>query len=535
MKSLIPFCTALVGFAVGMWSTDSTEVPVVHLKAPVPTTSEPERPDALAEILTALRMKPGLRQFAAMSEPMSRLTSEQMGKLIERTQRDSIETWEHHSGWLFKWWLERDPAAASAWFQPRLRLFAQDGSVFGFSSNSDTEMIGAWAKAFPDDALNLAREFPDSGLASSLIYPILAQRKSQPENELWPILRDLPEGKGRAKQTERFMAKWGKKDAASAFAAAAALAPGRTRDAALVVVLPELAATDAKLAFEQYNKLGLADPELVTKMIAGAATKDPAGIAEWLTTLDAVQFTQAAPSLVETWAAKDPAAALAWAAAHNVPLVVGRDFLGNTEITHHGFTRSMGHRTDTNAYNSLATAMGYQSAATLTWFYSLPAGPERDRMASRLLSVATADQAIRLFDELPPEARRDAASTVAWKLSAKPKDATAWIDKLPSGPVREQVWYALGQQAANKFDPPVGPDRDAFLRGKIFLIGLQAAPTDALDLTLEINNPTKRREVLDSIMEKQTRDATSDSASKSREWIEKANLPDEWKAKWRTK
>ena len=116
MKSLIPFCTALVGFAVGMWSTDSSETPVAQPQVPAPTTSEPERPDALAEILTALRMKPGLRQFAALSEPMSRLTSEQMGKLIERTQRDSREYSEYHSGWLFKWWLERDPTAASAWF-----------------------------------------------------------------------------------------------------------------------------------------------------------------------------------------------------------------------------------------------------------------------------------------------------------------------------------------------------------------------------------------------------------------------------------
>ena len=248
-----------------------------------------------------------------------------------------------------------------------------------------------------------------------------------------------------------------------------------------------------------------------------------------------MQFTQAAPSLVEKWAAKDPAAAFAWAAAHDVPLVVGRDFLGNMEYAHHGFERSMGTRAGSDGQSSLATAMDKQPAATLSWFYSLPAGPERDRMASRLLSAANADQAIKLFDELPPEARRDAASTVAWKLSAKPKDATAWIAKLPNGPVRERAWYALGQYEAPNFDPPAGPDRDAFLSGKIFRFGANADPTDALDLTLEINNPAKRHEVLDSIMEKQTRDAASDLASKSREWIEKANLPDEWKAKWRTK
>lgn len=539
MKPLIPLCTALVGFAVGMWSTDSIVAPASQSPSIATATSEqrtPERPDALAEVLTALRMKPGLRQFAALSEPMSHLSPEQIGKLIERSERELRAGSDHHSGWLFKWWMDRDPAAAAAWFQPRLRMLAQEGSDFSFSSDSNTEMIGAWARKYPDDALALAREFPRSGLVSSLIYSVIEQKKALPDSELWSLICQFPEGKGRVKPSERFLSKWAKKDAATAFAAVAALAQGPTRDAALIAVLPELAATDAKLAFEQYNKFGLNDPKLVTKIIAGAASKDPVGIADWLTQLDPVQFTQSAPWLVDQWAAKDPAAAFAWATTHRVPLNVRGDQLGDIEISHSGFQRSFGHRASNDGMNALATAMDKQPAATLAWLHALPAGPERDRMTSRLLSAAKPEQAIKLFDELPPEARRDGAYTVVSKLYTNPKSATDWAESLPNGPVRERAWFALGQSEGTKSDPPAGPDRDALLSGRIVRYSSNTDPINALNMSLEISNPAKRREALDGIMERQTLvSETFGWAAKSREWLEKANVPDDWKAKWRLK
>ncbi len=537
MKPFIPLCTALVGFAVGLWSRDSQVTPPASSPTPIaPAQQEPERTDTLSEVLRALRLKPGLQQFAALSEPLTRLNSAQMGALIERIERDSHQDSDWRSTWLFKWWLERDPDAASAWVLPRFRLLAQDRTDVGLDADGISQMIGSWAEKFPADALKLALEKPQSGLAGSLLFYVLKMKKDRPESESWSVLRDFPESRGRVREAERFIKKWAEKDTAAAFAAAQALAAGGTRDSSLAAVLPELAAKDAAFAFEQYNKLGLSDPELVTKMIAGAAAKDPAGIAEWLTGLDAVQFKHAAPWLVQKWAAQDPAAAFHWAAEHKVKLTGYWDFEWGDRVsyTHSGLGRSMSWKGSSGGPSAVVAAMSKKPEATISWLNTLPFGPERDRMTSLLITAAKADQAIQLFNTLPPEARRDGAYKIASKLTHDPKRGTEWIATLPAGLVRERAWYAFGQIDTGKYGPSPGRDRDAFLSGQAFRFGV-TDPEYSLNTMLKIANPTKRREVFDSAMQRHTTSQSPTWPENARAWMEHADIPDEWKTKWRVK
>src|SRR5215207_2917363 len=110
MKWLVALCAALAGIAAGMWSGNSSNAPsasqvTVAAAAPQPLA---ERSSAVAQILTALRGKPGLQQFAMLAEPLSRLTGAEMGEVLERVERDSRESTEYRVGGLFKWWLDRD-------------------------------------------------------------------------------------------------------------------------------------------------------------------------------------------------------------------------------------------------------------------------------------------------------------------------------------------------------------------------------------------------------------------------------------------
>jgi len=533
MKWLVALCAALAGIAAGMWSGNSSNAPsasqvTVAAAAPQPLA---ERSSAVAQILTALRGKPGLQQFAMLAEPLSRLTGAEMGEVLERVERDSRESTEYRVGGLFKWWLDRDPDAASAWALPRLKLLAQDGPLAFQPGGSDSTIVQAWGKRFPEKGLELARAYPRSGVAASLLWNTLEKARANPPGDGWVIIREFPDGDAKAQEVPRFLEVWAKKDVPASFAAAQSLAPGSIRDQSIRALLPLVAATDAALAFEEYNKLRRPDSELLTKIITGAASTDPAGMAAWLLKLEPAQFAQAAPWLVDKWAAQDPAAALTWALANGAALSWRGDD-NKRAYRHTPFGRITSITTSEKGPDPLGTAITKHPSATLAWLHALPPGPQRDGIAERLLTGAGIDDALKLFGELRQSAQELAAFSIAQKLAKDPKRAIDWASSLPTGTTRENAWISFGQNATPGIDPPKGPDRDAWLRGKVFAPGiLNSGPEVSLSLVLEINNLALRRQAFDGAMESYSRQPST--TEKAREWMESANLPEAWKAKWR--
>jgi hypothetical protein len=532
MKWLVSIVATCAGIAAGWWSRDfqtpdsptSATQRIENIATPSPESVGP-----LAKIQSALRMKPGLQQFAALSEPLARLGPEAIGALIESVEREGREQRDYRSGWLFKWWLQRDPEAASAWVMPRLQLLVQDGPL-GTGTNAEADMADAWAKAFPQRALKLAREYPRAAIAGTLLYHAAHKRRDAPPIETWAIFSDFPEGPARAKEASRFLSEWAKKDAGSAFAAAQSLNAGQTRDQALEAVLPLLAATDTNLAFEHYERLGLSNPELVNKMIVNSGSKDPASVAKWLTQLHPAQFAQVATPFLEKWAAKDPAAAFSWAVEHGARLSMqGQEF---TEMRHHGFGRNLSMSFGRPGPDALKAAMTAQPEAALGWLRSLPQGAQREQMAERFLSYVKPEDAVRLFKELGPGSRGRAISTMGSTLSGDPKRATEWVATLTAGPERQNAWYRLGQFEASALNPPVGAERDAWLEGRVIGTGfLSRTPAETLNMVMEIQNAQKQREAFDQVMEA----VKSDNAKRVQAvtWMEKSKLPEAWKAKWR--
>jgi hypothetical protein len=95
------------------------------------------------------------------------------------------------------------------------------------------------------------------------------------------------------------------------------------------------------------------------------------------------------------------------------------------------------------------------------------------------------------------------------------------------------------------FDLPLGPDRDAWLSGGVNGGNTVRAPAERLASLLEIGNPVLRRDMVDQFMEGyveaiwwssgHTYDSRwSEQEAAARAALEQANIPEEWKQRWRT-
>jgi hypothetical protein len=184
---------------------------------------------------------------------------------------------------------------------------------------------------------------------------------------------------------------------------------------------------DAASRFAQYRALGLSDPSFSASVLRSGAAANPAQALEWLAQLDAAQFARGASEIVETWAARDPSAALGWALEHGVSLAA------SVERTYGVAHSSLG-RTNLVLVNRLdpsGTALEKQPAATLAWVRSLPrSGPRSSSWNCAREHRRICDQALALFSELPA----DAAARVAIRTSV----TTYHID-----PERVQQWAAV--------------------------------------------------------------------------------------------
>ena len=239
--------------------------------------------------------------------------------------------------------------------------------------------------------------------------------------------------------------------------------------------------------------------------------------------------------IVAAWAEKEPTAAFDWARAHGLSLLDGMPQSLRNSIAE----KAPIHMWETNG-NPLTTAMRQKPDATLAWVLALPAGAERERYLAFIVGNLDAAKAKPLLAELPP----DAAAHIARQLSQDIDKAREWTESLPVGPMREQAWAALGATRANPLALPPGPDRDAMLRG-FASAWVEREPAKSLDRVLEIADPALRRRTFDDVFWTlhrgpidlghgiSTGGASEASIRTASEWLEKANVPEDWKREWR--
>jgi hypothetical protein len=542
MKRLLgPICTALAGVIAGALSirshsagsnaksfTVGNEKPAGERRrvAGEPRSSE----DALGTALSTLVGKCDLRGLAELGSALRELDSTQIGKLLDRIERDTSQPPSARLNWLFEWWVKRDPAAASAWIRPRLDAAVQDGPPGSmFLTHGRGRVIVAWAKADPRAALDYARLHVRTGLAIELLRAAMEGWADQDTSQRLAVLLDFPAGKARAAGLESFLSNWAKRDPAAALSAARTLGVADGRDKAIAGVLQNWAERDAASAFAQYRALGLSDPTLLSSVLRSGAAANPAQAVEWLAQLDAAQFARGASEIVEKWAERDPVAALGWALDHGVSLAA------SVERTYGVAHNSLG-RTNwvsANRLDPFGTALEKQPAATLAWVRSLPAGEDRDRfMELAAKQSKDLDQTLALFSELPADAAARIANRIGSSYHSDPQRVQEWAASLPAGPVREQAWAGIGRVIGKPLPPP-GPDRDAMLSGMVRPIGTPRPPADTLALAVQIGDLQLRRDMIDEAMDYYVNLSSDKMASDARAWLENADFPGEWKVRWR--
>ena len=537
-RALFIVIAALAGLAVGArWNGDSPAQPSrgadgnAARDLPMGGASDPSETALGAALSELLHAKSSLRGMAELASALDRLDSPRVALLLDRLEREQVPwpaQFDDEIAWLFKWWQKRDPSAASAWAQPRIEALAQEGPVgFWNERSARGQLVGAWARANPQAALDFARSHPHTGAARLLLEKTMEAWWDRPVQERLALLLDFPAGHARDVALEALHSGWAVRDPAAAFASAQAMSAGPAREKASAKVLLIWADKDAAAAFARYRALGLTDSVLLSKLLEKRAAKDPAQAIEWLQQLDPAQIARAAPKIVNAWVRRDPAAALSWALENGVRLSTDEEIF--FEMSHDGFRRSssMGG----GSVSPLSTALQDQPEATLRWLHELPAGAERDRVLELAATVAKKpDQALTAFAELTPEAQARVANSVARLFEKEPERGQQWAASLPGGPARIDAWKGIGALSGADIDLPPGLDRDAYIAGTLHR-SVVTPLAGRFATVLKIQDPKMRRETFDGVLEQYS--YMKDFAEQTREALNAASVPEEWKQPWR--
>jgi hypothetical protein len=536
-RILLPLFALVLGFAIGTAFFQPTVpglTPVEPQLANATPSSSPPQTDRLAAILAALaqlQSNASLQHFATLGEQLHALNPAEIARLLDHVEKDPREP-NFRLSWLLHWWIKRDPAAASVWLKPRMLRLTQDGPLG--KDYKDTTMgaaLKAWAEAMPKEAVEFARQHPRSGPATVLLAAALPAWPEKDPAHRYALLRDFPEGNARSEALQSTLAAWTALQPAAAFAAASSFPPGVLRNDLIATVLGDWPSAQAATAFEHYRTLGLSDPLLLEEILRKGANPDPAVALRWLEQLGEPQLRQSAPAIIEEWAKRNPAAAFTWALDHDVRLLGGREVLFS-EYFHNSFNRFGVVATAVPAVTPFASAMRAQREATLAWIRSLPPGANRERFTEDAIWQVPIDQKLALFNELSPEAQQRAADSVIYGFAKNHDAAQKWAASLPSGPARAAAWYQLGMNIPDPLDLPAGPDRDAMLHGRSMGFGVRLADK-SLPLALQISDPVRRRDAFDDVMENLI-EGPYGQVDAARAWMEKADLPEDWKRPWRT-
>ena len=532
--------SALVGFILGAGSSvlqrDSQPSDAPNITTPGEpdaqrqySTFHVEPEELVGAALGALSGELDYRGLARLGEVLRDLQPEQIGELLDRLERGSSRETAHRRSWLVSWWVDRDAASATEWLKPKLANAAQDGPLdFSFESEANGKLIIAWAKAAPERAVEYAKLHAGTGLARQLLLAVAQPSSGTDERERLTLLLTFPAGKARSGATELLVWTWAKREPDAAFAAASALPHGSERDKSMSAALRAWGNVDAPASLDHFSAAEMKDDHLLRELLRNVATDDPARAVAFLGRSDSAQLARCGPLVVESWAKHDPVAALSWALANGIEITLQGE--SEQSVAHDAFRRI----TSASGYSwhPLATALKAQPEATIAWLRSLPPGTDRERLTELAVTwELIADDAVALFASLSPEAAARTAYQVAQKFQGKLEEGRAWAETLPPGRARSQAWRALGASVNKPLDLPPGADRDAMLSGLATGESRRSDPVDALQHVMQIGDVPLRHDVFDQVMERSI--GTEAYARPILGWLETADVPQEWKSRWR--
>ena len=531
-RFVLPVCAFILAFTVGAVFTGDPAQPVLAPDSqPVMPIErvEPAATPAFAAASTAARnlaRNATIRDFAEIAKLVDQLSAAQIAGLM-----DEMEKTEEHPSSLYQWWLARDPAAASAWIQPRLRRLLQDGPL-GMTFNSGFgQIVSLWVRALPQEAMEFARQNPQSDLSAFLVAEAL--RWKPPKEQDFPatqaMLTEFPAGSARYAGMKTNLEGWAQGAPTAALSAAQAVADPRERAKLIRAVFEYWPGKEMAAALERYRQLDLRDPDILAGILRKTAEKDPAGALRFLEQLEEEEVAQAAPEILHSWAANEPVAALQWARDHNVSLAV-RSSPIESRIEHNSLGRQ-GSQFGGRESDPLQSALKKDAAATVQWIRGLPS-EERGRLAEQALPHLNISQRLELFPELSPD--RQARSMYYMVNGFKePEKARDWIATVPAGTLREKAWYAYGSAQPELADLPPGPERDAMLHGRSNSSGMRAVETD-LGFVIQMSDSPRKREAFDQLMYMYT-ETFPYHADRTFKFLETAAFPEEWKNEWRAR
>jgi hypothetical protein len=488
----------------------------------------------VASALAILRHGADLRSYAELGKTLEKLDPAGIAKLLDLLNHDEFGRVDYRAAWLMKWWMKHDPAQAFAWVRVLLDRAAQDGAISLGENHMSTraEIILAWIKADTKAALDYARAHPGSGIAISIIQQIKPGDVGMDNRTWFDLLQTFPSCTAQRDAVKRMLSNWAGKDGRAAFAAAESIESGPGRDQSLAAVLTKWSEKDATAAFEHYHSSGVRDTRILGQILANAVRKGPDTAFELFGRLDPAAQAHVAPILVVAWAQKEPVKALAWAFESGVGLRGYGTF--STEIAPVRFGR--GGTSYTSYVSPIWVALNADTVATVEWMRSLPIGSAGDQLITTALGQAQVSRAdaLSLFETITPDGKPLAAYSVAGKFGNDSAAFRAWAESLPEDAVRAAAWRGMGSRHPDLLDVPAGPDRDAMIYGRIFGVGIHSGVPSTLDLTLQIQDSTLRRDAFDQAMDIYTNSQGFDSwRAEARAWLESADLPEEWKSPWR--
>ena len=476
-------------------SSAATPAPALAAKPAFPSEEE-----MLTALMSAVADEEPLRRAHRLHDLLGRLNSAELAALFAHTVRvDDRDRRAAVLGALLRRWATTDPAAAAAAVQPyrdRFRALARADW-----RSLDTAVAQAWAQAAPDAALAEALAAPQAAWAQQTGWAALdALAEGNPARQL-AVLARLPANRLRSDLSERVILSLAEKDSAAAEAALGLLSDPRQRAKMQAEILGKLAERDPAAGLARLDalapdlKAGSNGARVVTRILRAAAKQDAAAALAAVGGLPEDLQTTALGAALVGWAGEHPADALGWAAAHGVDVADAKaiEFFGD----------------DGNGWNSLlSAAFNSDRAQTLAWLRTQPASPERDAMLREGIWGGTAEEKFRLYADLTPAGRADAAGEMVRSFFQNGTgDVEAWVKAQPPGAARkEAIWSLAYSQAGNapeKIDAlieawPAGLDRDAAMSGIVWTLA-QNDPRRALEYARRVQNAAIRETAFESV------------------------------------
>jgi len=349
------------------------------------------------------------------------------------------------------------------------------------------------------------------------LYSVLSARSGKEMAELAAQLNDLPPGRETKTKITAFFTAWAHLDARAAIGAAISLKTADAKDAAIAAVVRGADAIAAKSLVEVVSQLPAdALPAWQkTKSLNSALTKwsevEPASAAKFLDQFPTQdrELLGARMMIAQNWAASDPAAALAWAAAQGD----GREGRISMSGVIAGWWDNDPRAAEAYVAEHL-DALGTQSVMQIA---SQIYRQDPQRAKEWTNSLPTVD------------ARRMATTNIAMQMaSTDPKAASEWAATLPDD-VRGRTLEGVIARWARNDSPAVGEwinglngaVRDEAVSAFSSILSARD-PASALTWATTVSDPTRRNTTVDRLVTGWLRRSPADAKA----WIQNSALPD---------